>query len=72
MKPFSFPVIRKKKKEQIVFSIPKDMIANDISVPTAPKSMIVMKFLKNCFFFTWNLLQKKQERMDYYRCEIFF
>lgn len=32
--------------------IPKDIIVQDINVPTAPKSMMVIKLRKNCFFFT--------------------
>jgi len=31
------------------------MMLQFINVPTAPKSMMVMKLTKNCFFFTWNL-----------------
>uniref|UniRef100_A0A2P2KLE2 Sodium/hydrogen exchanger n=1 Tax=Rhizophora mucronata TaxID=61149 RepID=A0A2P2KLE2_RHIMU len=29
-------------------------MAKDIKVPTAPNNTIVIKFRKNCFFFTWN------------------
>lgn len=37
--------------------LPNEIIENDINVPTAPNNVMVMKFLKNCFFLTWNLLQ---------------
>ncbi len=32
--------------------VPNDMTAQDINVPMAPKSMIVIKLTKNRFFFT--------------------
>ena len=40
-------------------NIPRDIMPKDISVPIAPNNMIVIKFRKNCFFFTWNLTQEK-------------
>lgn len=40
------------------FSLPIDMTPVDIKVPTAPKRTIVMKLRKNCFFFTWNLVEE--------------
>ena len=42
-----------------VENIPTEIIMKDINVPSAPKSTIVEKFQKNCFFFTWNLLVKQ-------------
>lgn len=33
-------------------SLPNDMMLKDIAVPIAPNNIIVMKFWKNCFFFT--------------------
>ena len=36
-------------------NLPRDITVKEIKVPTAPNSVIVMKFRKNCFFFTWNL-----------------
>lgn len=33
----------------------------DISVPTTPNKLIMMKFWKNCFFLTWNLVYKKNQ-----------
>jgi hypothetical protein len=38
-------------------SIPRDIVKKEIIVPTAPNNVIVMKFLKNCFFFTWKLMR---------------
>lgn len=38
------------------------MMQNDIKVPIAPKSIIVIKLRKNCFFFTWNLERLKNKR----------
>lgn len=38
--------------------IPSDMTQNEITVPKTPNSNIVLKFLKNCFFLTWNLKRK--------------
>lgn len=32
----------------------------DINVPTAPNNIMDMKFLKNCFFFTWNLVKMQK------------
>lgn len=39
-------------------NIPREIVKKDIIVPTAPNNVIVMKFRKNCFFFTWNLVRK--------------
>lgn len=41
--------------------LPSDMMQNDMSVPMAPKSIIVMKLRKNCFFLTWNLRRMDKE-----------
>jgi len=30
-------------------------MVQETTVPMAPKAIIVTKFRKNCFFFTWNL-----------------
>ena len=43
-----------------ILNIPSDMTAKEIKLPIAPNKMIVMKFRKNCFFFTWNLNRKKK------------
>ena len=42
-------------------SVPNDIMAKDIRVPTAPNSIMVIKLRKNCFFFTWNLKKKKRK-----------
>ena len=45
------------------------MMLEDINVPIAPNSIIVMKLRKNCFFFTWNLKEngKKKKRIFCYQ-----
>jgi len=35
--------------------LPTDIRQNEITVPMTPKSSIMVKFLKNCFFLTWKL-----------------
>ena len=35
--------------------LPSDMTQNEITVPNIPNNKIVVKFLKNRFFLTWNL-----------------
>jgi hypothetical protein len=42
-------------------NLPSDITVKEIKVPTAPKSVIVMKLRKNCFFFTWNLKKTLNE-----------
>jgi len=43
------------KGYQIKEILPADIRQNEITVPMTPKSSIMVKFLKNCFFLTWKL-----------------
>lgn len=37
--------------------VPNEIMQKEIIVPTAPNKLMVVKFLKKCFFFTWNLVK---------------
>jgi len=43
-----------KLEQKIKEILPTDIRQNETTVPMTPKSSIVVKFLKNCFFLTWN------------------
>lgn len=45
-------------------NIQRDIVKKEIIVPTAPNNVIVIKFLKNCFFFTWKLMRNVCENLD--------
>jgi hypothetical protein len=50
--------------------IPRDMVKNDIIVPTAPNNVMVMKFRKNCFFLTWKLMRNEPSEVYSFRREL--
>ena len=53
-------VVKLKRELQAGFgnNLPSEIVKKDIIVPTAPNNVIVMKFRKNFFFFTWKLVSK--------------
>ena len=61
----STKITREELRIMLGNNIPREIVKKDIIVPTAPNNVIVMKFRKNCFFFTWNLVRKYCDNLEY-------